>query len=97
MKRKDEKPSEIDLLIVGADILTCADANPVLPGGATAVRGSSIAGVGNSDEVSELDLHTRKGAGRGRSALWWKESARLENGITDNPKWGDYLRKIEDT
>jgi replication-associated recombination protein RarA len=44
-----------------------------------------------------LDLHTREGASMGRGkAHWWKEGARLENRIADyNPKWGDYLRKLD--
>jgi len=44
-----------------------------------------------------LDLHTRRGADMGRDkAQWWREGARLENRIEDyNPKWGDYLRKLD--
>jgi replication-associated recombination protein RarA len=45
-----------------------------------------------------LDLHTREGASMGRDkAHWWKEGARLENRIAGyDPKWGDYLRKLND-
>lgn len=44
-----------------------------------------------------LDLHTRRGAEMSRDkAHWWREGARLENRIEDyNPKWGDYLRKLD--
>src|SRR5579862_7269394 len=44
-----------------------------------------------------LDLHTRKGASMGRGkAHWWNEGARLENRAAGyDPKWGDYLRKLD--
>ncbi len=43
-----------------------------------------------------VDLHTRRGAGMGRTvAHWWNEGAKLENRIPGyEPKWGDYLRKL---
>jgi len=44
-----------------------------------------------------LDLHTRRGAAMGRGkAHWWNEGARLENRAPGyDPKWGDYLRKLD--
>jgi replication-associated recombination protein RarA len=43
-----------------------------------------------------LDLHTRRGAEKGRDhAHWWNEGARLRNRISEyDPKWGDYLRQM---
>ncbi|MGB7729739.1 MAG: hypothetical protein WBL50_17035 [Candidatus Acidiferrum sp.] len=44
-----------------------------------------------------IDLHTRRGVSMGRDkAQWWKEGARLENRMDGyDPKWGDYLRKLD--
>ena len=44
-----------------------------------------------------IDLHTRRGVSMGRDkAHWWKEGACLENRMDGyDPKWGDYLRKLD--
>ena len=44
-----------------------------------------------------LDMHTRRGASVGRGkAHWWNEGAKLENRTEGyDPKWGDYLRKLD--
>ena len=44
-----------------------------------------------------IDLHTRRGVSMGRDkAHWWNEGARLENRMDGyDPRWGDYLRKLD--
>lgn len=44
-----------------------------------------------------IDVHTRRGVSMGRDKKhWWNEGARLENRMDGyDPKWGDYLRKLD--
>jgi 5-methylthioadenosine/S-adenosylhomocysteine deaminase len=47
-------PQPVDLLVTGPDIVTYDDAGTVIPGGAIAIRGNSIAWIGKAADAAKL-------------------------------------------